>query len=57
MSADEHEADPEGFVPLVRACLQALFKPIDYTCEMVDRGALAKDLDRVYRRAVAVMGV
>jgi hypothetical protein len=57
VSADEHEADPESFVPLVRACLQALFKPIDYACEMFDRGALAKDLDRVYRRAVAVMGV
>ena len=57
VSADEHEADPESFIPLVRACLQALFMPIDYACEMFDRGALAKDLDRVYRRAVAVMGV
>ena len=57
VSAAEHEADPESFVPLVRACLQALFMPIDYACEMFDRGALAKDLDRVYRRAVAVMGV
>ena len=57
VSADEHEADPESFVPLVRACLQALFMPIDYACELFDRRALAKDLDRVYRRAVAVMGV
>jgi hypothetical protein len=57
LSPDEHEADPESFVPLVRACLQALFKPIDRACEMFDRGALAKDLERIYQRAVEVMGV
>ena len=56
LSPDEHESDPESFVPLVRACLQALFKPIDLACEMFDRGALAKDLDRIYKRAVGVMG-
>jgi hypothetical protein len=57
VSDDEHEADPESFVPLVRACIQALFKPIDNACEMFGRGALANDLDRICRRAVAVMGV
>lgn len=56
VSDDEHEADPESFVPLVGACLQALFKPIDQARVMFDRGALAGDLDRVQRRAVAVMG-
>ena len=44
-------------MPLVRACLQALFKPIDHACEMFDRGALATDLNRMYANAVAVMGV
>ena len=57
LSEDEHEADPESFVPLVRACIQALFKPIDNACEMFDRGALAKDLDRLNKRAVEVMEV
>ena len=57
LSPDEHESDPESFVPLVRACLQALFKPIDLASEMFDRGALAKDLDRIYKRAVGVMGL
>jgi hypothetical protein len=56
ISDDEHEADPESFAPLVRACIQALFKPIDNACEMFDRGTLAKDLERLYKRAVEVMG-
>lgn len=56
VSDDEHEADPESFVPLVRVCIQALFKPIDNAYEMFDRRALAKDLDWLYKRAVEVMG-
>jgi hypothetical protein len=40
VSPDEHEADPESFVPLVRVCLQALFKPLDNACHMFERGAL-----------------
>lgn len=55
-SADEHESDPESFIPLVRACLQALFKPIDNACEMFDRPTLAIDLNRMYKNAVAVTG-
>jgi hypothetical protein len=57
VSFNEHEGDPKSFVPLVRACLQALFKPIDRAAEMFDRGARASDLDRLYRIAVKVMGV
>jgi hypothetical protein len=56
VSADEHEGDHESFVPLVRACLQALFKPIDYACYMFDRGALANDLARLYREAEQIIG-
>jgi hypothetical protein len=55
VSVDGHGADPESFVPLVHACLQALFKPIDYACEMFDQGALARDIGRMHRHAVAVM--
>jgi hypothetical protein len=56
VSDDEHEVDPESFVPLVRVCIQALFKPLDNACEMFDRGALRMDLGRMYTRAVGAMG-
>lgn len=56
ISAEEHEADPQSFIPLVRACLQALLKPIDFACEMFDRRALARDLNRIYKNTVEVMG-
>lgn len=56
VSSDEHDGDPESFVLLVRTCLQALFKPIDYACAMFDRRALAQDLDRLYLDAVKQVG-
>lgn len=56
LSADQHEAEPQSFVPLVRACLQALLKPIDNACEMFNRPALANDLNRIFDKIVAMMG-
>jgi len=56
VTPSEHEADPESFISLVRVCLQSLFKPIDLARHMFDRGALAKDIDRAYNMAVAVLG-
>jgi hypothetical protein len=56
VSAAEHEADSESHVPLVRACLQALFKPIDYACAMFDRPALAEDIKRMYGQAAGLLG-
>jgi hypothetical protein len=56
VSRAEHEADPGSYVPVVRACLQALFKPIDYAAEMFDRPALARDVSRMYRDAVGLLG-
>ncbi|HEX3779760.1 MAG TPA: hypothetical protein VHX38_08820 [Pseudonocardiaceae bacterium] len=56
ITPQQHEAEPESFVPLVRACIQALFKPIDYACQMFDRGVLAADLNRIYKTVLAVMG-
>lgn len=56
ISGAEHEADPGSYVPVVRACLQALFKPIDYAAEMFDRPALARDVSRMYRDVVGLLG-
>jgi hypothetical protein len=49
--------DPQSFVPIVRACLQALLKPIDNACEMFNRPALANDIQRMFARVVGIMGL
>jgi hypothetical protein len=36
--------------------VKALFKPIDYAAEMFDRPALARDVSRMYRDAVGLLG-
>lgn len=56
LSTDQHEAEPRSFLPLVRACLQALLKPIDNACEMFDRPVLANDLNRIFAKIVKVIG-
>ena len=56
VSVEQQEAEVASFVPLVRACLQALLKPIDHACELFDRRALANDLQRVFTKIVALMG-
>jgi hypothetical protein len=56
LSDTQHEAEPENFIPLVRVCIQALFRPIDHACEMFDRRALAGNLNRIYKKVVGVMG-
>lgn len=56
MTVNEHVAEAESFTPLVRACLQALFQPIDKACELFDRPALTTDVNRMYSNVVAVVG-
>jgi hypothetical protein len=56
LSDTQHEVEPESFISLVRACIQALFRSIDHPCEMFDRRALAGDLNRIYKKVVGVMG-
>jgi hypothetical protein len=56
LSLQEHGAQPETFIPLVRACLQSLFKPLDHVWLMFGRHLLRDDLQRLYEKAVVLIG-
>lgn len=56
ITVDDHEADLESFIAIVRASAQALFKPIDYAGEIFGRSALQADLERLYTTVVATIG-
>jgi hypothetical protein len=56
LSAEEHAADAESLVPVVRVCLQALFKSLDCASRVFGRGALVADLQRLHEETVAALG-
>lgn len=56
LSAEEHAADAESFVHIVRACLQALFKSLDAAWMFFGQEAVADDLQRLYKKAVELLG-
>jgi hypothetical protein len=57
VSADEHEADPESFIPLVRACLQALLSRSTMRARCSTGEHWPKTSTGHIGGAVAVMGV
>lgn len=56
LSAEEHAAQAESFIPLFRACLQSLFKPLDDAGAMFGRHLLQHDLNGLYKKVVALIG-
>jgi hypothetical protein len=56
LSTQAHAGESESFLPIVRACLQALFKPLDHAWQLFGRNVLANDLTRLHKRAVDLIG-
>jgi hypothetical protein len=56
LTPEEHPAQAETFIPLTRACLQALFRPLDHVWMLFDRPLLRHDLGSLYRKASDLLG-
>lgn len=56
LMAEEHSDQAEAFIPLTRACLQALFKPLDLVWMLFDRQLLRHDLASLYKKVSDLLG-